>query len=321
MSKTYLILDVSNFLYKSFHRTIKDDAELSVGLAQHLTLTSMNYFFKKHKVDEIVAVFDSGKGSWRKKYTKAKDLCVTHQIYKGNRNDKMSPADKEKLEEFKKHIPTFAELFRDMSTTIFLQRDYLEADDLIAGFIQSHPNDNHILLSSDKDFMQLLERNGSNLKIISPVDEKERNLDEYDGDPDFFMYVKAFRGDSGDHVLSAYPRVRLDKLRIAYNDPVAHENLMKHTFTVLASQEDGSVKEYEYLTEDLFEENQLLMNLSEQPENIRVMINETIQNAKENRGKFNFIKFLQFCGKYELTNIAQNADAYVKLLTSGKKGT
>lgn len=316
----YLILDVSNFLYKSFFRHIKDeDAEMSVAICQHIALTSMNSYFKKYEVDELVVVFDAP-FSWRKKYTQEKDLCITHKKYKGTRREEMTPADREKLEYFLQHFPNFMELFRDHSTVIFLYKEMLEADDLIAGFIQAHPDDEHILLSSDKDFMQLLGRN--NLRLISPVDGKERTLSEYNNDPFLFMYEKAFRGDSGDNVMSAYPRLRTEKIRKAYDDPVLHNNLMQNTYKVLDNDNtdaNGMPVEYEYLTEDVFEENILLMDLTKQPDGVRKLMDKTIQHAKENRGKFNYIRFLQYCGKYQLNNIIQYLDNYVPMLTCGKK--
>ena len=35
----------------------------------------------------------------------------------------------------------------------------LEADDLIAGWVQAHPNDNHVIISTDGDFAQLIAPN------------------------------------------------------------------------------------------------------------------------------------------------------------------
>ena len=37
-----------------------------------------------------------------------------------------------------------------------MQHKQLEADDLIAGWVQAHPNDNHVIISTDGDFAQLL---------------------------------------------------------------------------------------------------------------------------------------------------------------------
>ncbi len=49
--------------------------------------------------------------------------------------------------------------FNEKTNCTVLRHSELEADDLIAGWIQSHPNDHHTIVSSDTDFHQLLSRN------------------------------------------------------------------------------------------------------------------------------------------------------------------
>ena len=58
----------------------------------------------------------------------------------------------ETFDEFKKFI------YEKTNCTV-LQHPQLEADDLIAGFIQCHPTDDHVIISSDTDFHQLLAEN------------------------------------------------------------------------------------------------------------------------------------------------------------------
>jgi len=40
-----------------------------------------------------------------------------------------------------------------------MRHPQLEADDLIAGWVQAHPNDNHVIISTDGDFAQLIAPN------------------------------------------------------------------------------------------------------------------------------------------------------------------
>lgn len=54
-----------------------------------------------------------------------------------------------------------------------------------------------------------------------------------------------------------------------------------------------------------------------QPDHIRALIKETIETQAENHGQFNFFKFNQFLGKYQLTQIAERASDFVGLF-SGK---
>ena len=313
--KTYLIIDTSNFLYKTFFMHIKESLDVNIAICHHVTLQSINKYFRKYKCDDVILAFDAS--SWRKVYTSSPD-CITHQKYKGKRRSNLTPTEKERMAKFDEHIPQFMEMFQTLSSLTVLYRPLLEADDLIAGFIQNHPDDHHIVLSADKDFMQLLGRN--NVTLINPVDDKERTLKDFDDDPYYFIYQKCFRGDSGDNVMSAYPRLRETKLKASYSDPVLRTNLMKHEFTSIVNNEDGSLpSEYDYITEDIFWENELLMDLTKQPDAIRNMIDDTITQAESNRGRFHYIKFLQYCGKYGLDGIRDKVDEYVPLLTLNKK--
>ena len=47
--------------------------------------------------------------------------------------------------------------------------DKMEADDLIAGFIQLHPEANHVIISSDSDFQQLISENVSQYNGIADI--------------------------------------------------------------------------------------------------------------------------------------------------------
>lgn len=315
MNKTYLHIDANNFLYKTFFKHIKETLDISISVCHHVTLMSINKYFKKYNVDEVVIAFDAF--SWRKTYTSDPSVCITHQKYKGHRRADMSPTDKEKMEKFDEHIPQFKELFQTLTNCIVLHEKYLEADDLIAGFIQMHPDDDHILLSADKDFMQLLGRN--NLRLINPVDDKERTLSEFDDDPYYFIFQKCFRGDRGDNVMSAYPRLRETKIKAAYTDPLLRTNIMQNEFSVMVNKDSGMPEERTYLTEDVFYENELLMDLTKQPDTIRDLIDSSIKASIENRGKFNYIEFLRYCSKYDLENIRKMVDDFIPMLTCGKK--
>lgn len=313
----HLIIDASNILYRTFFAHIKESLDVNVGLCHHMAISTINKYYQEYKPSEIVLAFDDT--SWRKEYTKDLSTCVTDKKYKGTRRKDMSPSDRAKMEKFDSHIEEFINIFRDKTSIIVLYKKYLEADDLIAGYIQSHPNDSHILISSDKDFMQLLVRN--DLKLIDPKDNKERTLKEYNNDPDYFLYEKCLRGDAGDNVMSAYPRLRTTKIEESYRDAVLRTNIMQNKFTTLVNDEDGTTREVEYTTQDVYDENVLLMDLSAQPDFIRRLMDKTIKEAKENRGTFNYIEFLRFLSKYELNNIKDRIDSYVPMLSSKRKGS
>lgn len=305
-----LIVDANNLLYRTFFANINEKEHDIIGLAHHSALWTMNKYYKEYPADEFVMVFDSY--SWRKLYTKDLTECVTHKKYKGHRRQNLTTSQEEKLKNFDAHINEFAEIMRTQTSILVLKEKYLEADDLIAGYIQSHPDTTHVLVSSDKDYMQLLEKN--KLSLIDPDSGKPRSLKEWNDDPNLFMFEKCLRGDTSDNIISAYPRLRTKKIKEAYNDEYAREAIMNHEFPVLVNQDDGTIIEKKYITREVYEENQYLMSLEAQPENIRALMLSSITNARSMRAKFNYSAFLKFCGRHELNTIMEKIDNFVPML-------
>ena len=297
----YLILDITNILYRTFYAHTNEDDVTITGLATHSALTTINKYFKQHKPDKIVMCFD--RSSWRKVYTES-DLCVSRRLYKGNRRQNMSPSQQLKYQKFIDHLNEFEKLIIEHSTIITLAGDYLEADDLIAGFIQTHPNDEIVLISSDTDFIQLLKH--KNVKIISPKDNKEYDLQEYDNDPNFYLFCKCMRGDPTDNIQSAYPNVSYKRLKKAYTDPFERVKLMKEMWS--------DHEKREFVVEKLYEENQLLIDLEKQPSEVRELIKKTIQEQENKTKKYSHFHFMKFLGKYQLEAIAKNIDQYISML-------
>lgn len=304
----YLIFDVSNLLHKTFYAHNTEDDITLAGLASHSALITINKYYNQFKPDKIVMAFD--RPSWRISYTKS-DECVSGLVYKGERRKKQTPKQKERYALFKQHITDFETLIKQNTSIITLAKTGLEADDLISGCVQlfTLEEDNEvIIISADKDFMQLLRYD--NVYLVDPATGKERTLEEYDNDADYFMFEKCFRGEGGggDNVQSAYPRLRKNKIVEAYTDDFAKSNLMNHEWVHPKSKKLFRVG-------DLFEENQLLMDLEMQPEHIILDIIKTVQDGIEQPGKFDYIQFIKFCKKYDLRKVSDGSDQYIKMLS------
>ena len=77
----------------------------------------------------------------------------------------------------------------------------LEADDLIAHLVlNSHKEDDCAIVSSDTDFIQLLQQH-SNCILYNPITKKTREAPKYD-----YLTWKSLRGDSSDNI-PGIPRV------------------------------------------------------------------------------------------------------------------
>lgn len=298
-----MIIDTANILFrvhaaKSYNKGPADaDA---AGLAMHISLNTIKSFYKKHQPDQLAVVFEGGK-NWRKTYT-ASDECISKRGYKANRVKDAS------MVPFFELIKGFEELAREHTSLVCLSNPILEGDDLIGGYARrfAEAGDEVIILSGDKDFVQLLKY--PNITLINPDNGKPREIE----DPDFFMFEKCFRGDKGDNVMSAYPRVRVDRLKRAYNDDYELTKIMNETWSFTDPE---TQVETVFTVQDLFIENNLLMNLEAQPDFVQAAINETLDHELVHHGKFSHFHFMKFCGKYELNSIAEQAASFAEMFS------
>ena len=274
------------------------------GITHHTALVTLNKYYKQFKPHKVILAFDT-KPYWREIYTQS-DECISKQIYKGDRNNNLTKKQKKQLVLFQTHIKEFERLIRKHTSIICMASRFLEADDLAAGFVQRVSDEHEIILvSGDKDYIQLLR---TNVSLYEPGTGKKRTLDEWDNDVELFLFEKCIRG-SEDNIMSAYPRVRKTRIRKAYTDHFERANLMNTTWSHPLTKQI-------FLVRDLFEENKLLMDLREQPEYVRTLIDNTITESINNPGTFSYFNFMRYLGKHELTRIIEGFDNYIHLLNS-----
>lgn len=211
---TYLVLDVSNLLYRSFYANKDADDMTMAGLAQHQALMLLNKYYKAHRPQKVFMAFD--RSNWRKVYTQS-EACVSKRVYKGHRRQKMTPAEQAKYLKFCEHLRDFEKLMTEHTSVVCLMSEGenkrgLEADDLISGIVDKYATTHNIIVvSADKDLMQLLKH--ENVRLVDPASDKERTLEEHDNDAEYFLFEKCIRGDIGDNVGSAFPRIRSTRIR------------------------------------------------------------------------------------------------------------
>lgn len=306
-----LIIDTSNLLFRvaaANSRHNSGSAQDLAGLAMHSSLNTLKSFYRKVQPDQVALAFE-GTDNWRKAYT-ASPVCVSKRLYKANR------VKDESMVPFFELIRSFEQLAREHTSLVCLSSPRLEGDDLIAGYAQyfSAKGDEVIILSGDKDFIQLLDLPG--VSLMNPDDGKLRGTDKKTGeriDPRYFMFEKCIRGDAGDNVMSAYPRVRATKIEAAFKDEYARTNLFNETWEF---SDPSTGEKRTYRVGDLFKENELLMDLSKQPDDIRQLITSTIEHEVVHHGQFSLFHFQKFCGKYGLKKISEEATYFIELFSS-----
>lgn len=301
----YLIYDISNLLYRTYYANKSEDDTTIAGLAMHQGLLTLNKYFKKFTPrKKLVMVFD--RKNWRKEYTKS-DECVSKKVYKGHRRKDMTQKEREKYELFLDHLTDFEELMKVHTSVVCLAADGLEADDLAAGFVQMYSGDDNeiIVISTDKDYIQLL--GFPNTRLINPAEDKDRTLEDWEGDAELFMFEKCIRGDAGDNVQSAYPRVRKTRIMKAWNDPLERVNMMNETWT----NHEGR----ELMVKNVFKENEILMDLRKQPKKYRTLMTNTISAEMENPGKFSYFHFISFLGKFDMKKVSASAENFTPMLS------
>lgn len=284
--KTNLIVDISNITFVAYFANKK---EFTRELLFHKVLESIFIVANEYKVDGIMIACDSP-NVWRKEF---------YPTYKGKRDYERD----ENYEDVKSVIIELKEFFNECTSIPAVSVERAEADDIVAIFTQLVEQDEDlatVIYSNDGDFFQL----ATNDRVFFHSPIKAKGFTEYDPDRrDFDLFVKCIRGDSGDNVPSAFPRVRLTKLEAAWKDKTEMLNLME---TVPKGCSER--------VREAYTRNKELIDLTSQPKDIRdAVITEINHAASGGYGTYNQIKFRKFLARNNLKNIANNITKYSKI--------
>lgn len=322
---TYILVDTANTFFRARH-VVRGDADIKIGMALHITLNSIRKAWQDFNGSHVVFCLEGR--SWRKDF---------YAPYKANRAEARAALTVKEQEEdalFWETFDAFKNFVIEKTNCTVLQHPNLEADDLIAGFIQAHPDSDHVIISTDSDFYQLLAPNVRQYNGVSeethtingvfdhkgkPVIDNKTKEPKVVPNPEWLLFEKCMRGDTSDNVFSAYPGVRVKGtknkvgLQEAFNDRGskgwAWNNLMLQRWV------DHNGVEHRVL--DDFERNRILIDLSAQPNHIRDLITETIAlNAKPKEVSQVGIRLLKFCQLYDLQRVSDHAQSYAEPLNA-----
>ena len=319
---TYVLVDTANTFFRARH-VVRGDIDTKVGMALHITLNSIKKAWADFDADHVVFCLEGR--SWRKDF---------YQPYKRNRQetrDAMSTREAEEDKVFWEIFDEFKDFIHTKTNCTMIQHPQLEADDLIAGWIQNHPNDNHVIISTDGDFAQLIAPNVKQYNGVQNVTithegyfddkgkeviDKKTKQSKPKPNPAWQLFEKCMRGDTSDNVFSAYPGVRKKgtKNKVGLLEAFEDKDTKGYNWNNLMLQRwvDHNGKEHRVL--DDYNRNVTLCDLTAQPTDVKEIINNTISTVETKNITQVGMRLLKFCAKWDMQRIADQAAQYAQPL-------
>ena len=327
----YLLIDTANTFFRARHSIFRaTDAWEKVGYALHIVMSSVNKVHKQFQADHVIFALEGR--SWRKDF---------YAPYKKNRavaRAALSDTEQEEDKMFWETYDSLTKYLADSTNCSVIRHAEAEADDVIARWIALHPQDEHYIISSDTDFVQLLAPNVSQYNGITDelhtvngifdakgkrVQDKKTKTDKTIPDPEWLLFEKCMRGDTSDNVFSAYPGVRTKgtKNKVGLQEAYDDRNSKGFNWNNLMLQRWTDHNGVEHRVKDDYERNRVLVDLTAQPEDIKAKVDSAIreQISHKDIGQVG-VRFMKFCGKYDLNKLSESAEQYARWLNETYKG-
>lgn len=274
---------ISNFIMQTNgHSSIP----LDEGMLRHMILNTIRSIRQKFfdQFGELVICCDSRK-YWRKEY---------FPFYKANRKKDRETSDIDWITLFNSINVVRQELQENFPYKIMIVEG-AEADDIIATLVKrfSSQEENILIVSSDKDFMQL--QSYKNVTQYSPILKK--NIKTLD--PKKFLKEHIVKGDRGDGIPN-----------ILSNDNVfvssgRQKPIRKQLFEEIMNIDIDNQPNHAKITQEVirnWNRNKLLVDLSCIPEMVETSINSYYDTAKPSSRS----KLLSYFISYRLKNLTEH---------------
>ena len=317
----YILIDTANLFFRARHIAGRaSSAEEKAAFCLHIILSSANKVARMVSADHVVFALE-GK-SWRKDFYKP---------YKANRTEARKALTDQQAEEDKMFWEAYESLTKYLSEKTncsVIRSPIAEGDDVMARWIALHPHDEHVVVSSDTDIVQLVapnvkQYNGITDELITlegtfndkgkiVIDTKTKEP-KTPVNPAWLLFEKCMRGDPTDNIMSAYPGVRVNgtKKKIGLKEAFEDRSKKGYAWNNMMLQRWTDPDDVEHRVLDDYQRNVTLVDLTAQPEDIRIAVDTAImeQVSHKDVGQVG-VRFLQFCGKYDLNKLSENADSY-----------
>lgn len=208
--KNVLILDTYNLLHRVRHTPFKGENHIVFNFFR-----SLRHLVETFPSDVVYCVIEGH----------PKQRTEIDPEYKQNR--KIDPSDPkfQDLLEFKRQKDICLSILKeDFPTTTVQHQDY-EADDVIYNLIKiSHQEDNCTVVSTDTDFIQLLNE-FKNVKLYNPIRKKFVDKPDFD-----YVKWKSLRGDLTDNIKGLKGIGDVIAKRIVTNEVLMERNMKDPEF-------------------------------------------------------------------------------------------
>ena len=180
-----ILIDLSQIMVASTMMSMgKDRTEVDIKMIRHMILNSLRMYRQKYHVEygELVLCCD-GRNSWRREH---------FPLYKAGRKTTRDASSKDWTQIFES-LDTIKSELKEYFPYKYIEVEAAEADDVI-GVLAKSWNEPIMIISSDKDFIQLQVK--ENVKQYSPITKKIVN----DTNPERYLKEHILRGDSSDGI-------------------------------------------------------------------------------------------------------------------------
>jgi len=318
-----LIFDGNHLMYRCFFIMRQQMLEDSWGFLRHLFLNSVLSIQKMAQADELIIAFDDKK-NWRKNI---------YPGYKANRKDQRESDIN--WEGFFKFLNKFQEELKLFPFKI-LQIDYAEADDIIGVLCKNLQNNEIIVVSSDKDFKQLLRFD--NVDLYDPIKNELIDVD----DPNEFLIKHILQGDNSDNIkdvktIKKYTEEFKKFLKNLYNNEdispsyklIAEKEFLKqndYNYNKVCSWKPGRIgpktadkilKDKKQLNElkklKSYKLNQILIDLSKTP---KIISERIMKKYKHTKVVFDKDEIKKYFNKNKLNELTEELDEDIEVFFS-----
>jgi len=259
-----LIIDGLNTFIRSFVvvPTVNDNGTHVGGITGFLM--SIGYAIRNIKPTRVIICFDGKGGSQRRRKLFPNYKATRRVKHRMTRINEFNSVDDERVA-MAQQLQRLSEYLEQLPITV-MSIENIEADDAMAYISQQiYPKSQCILMSTDKDFLQLVD---DRVQVWSPTKKKfyfkDTIKEEFLMDSKNFLMYRVLTGDSSDNIpgiRGAGSKTLMKRLPILFEDKkISLDDIFNH----IQDSNDGTKLAADILSnKDMLELNHRLMQLEE----------------------------------------------------------